>query len=98
MTGTARSHPLSSLIADPDPGSDAILDAFEQLIAPLEARAPLRWEGKRRTFRALRTDHELLELRAELLIAAMLTRASAEFEFGDTAIVNPDFVLASGLG
>lgn len=98
MTGTSHGHPLRLFAAEPDAGSEVILDAFEDLIAPLEALAPLRWEGKRRTFRSLRADHEFLELRAELVIAAKLTRASAGFEFGDTSTLNPDFVLASGLG
>jgi hypothetical protein len=65
----------------------------EDVLAMLPAAEPGRLDGKRRTFRSLRTVHELRNLASELSFAARLARRDVPFDFGSTSSPQPDLVL-----
>src|SRR3712207_5047264 len=64
----------------------------------LNLAAPTRWQSKRRDFRNLRTERQLLEMRAELVVAARLLNGGVDFGFGEHGVPSPDLVLEMGLG
>jgi len=98
MQGARIDHPLVPFLLSADPVHSASLDVLEDLLQAVQSADPLRWQGKRRDFRQLRTEQAYLSWRDELAIAAMLARNGVGFEFGDTSSSNPDIVLAGGLG
>lgn len=81
----SEEHPLS------DAGVPAeTLEDFERVIRPIVEKAPLRWESRRRDFRALKRDDQLWDQYVELVIASNIAVAGIEFEYQDF----PDLVLA----
>lgn len=93
MKGASARHPLHELRDDPLPDAAEILDRFDELLATVELAAPARWQGKRRDFRRVTTEQQLLELRGEFVIAAKLARSGTSFDFGTPGISNPDLIL-----
>jgi hypothetical protein len=89
LAGAAPSHPLNQ---PNKPGF--FLDAFEAVVAPIDAVKPNRLPTKIKALRTLKTDGELLEQRAELLIGSMLARGQVAFEFAKD---HPDYVLSDGI-
>jgi hypothetical protein len=81
-------HPL----ADPQL-LPAFVDSYEHIVAPLVKAAPRKLATRRKAFRAASTLDDLLEQRAELLIAALLLDAGLLDAFGDP---HPDLVCCSG--
>jgi len=76
MDGARGNHPLAEIIEpvrndgnSPSVGT-AILDAFERVIAGLEAAKPERLPTERADFRKARTWDDLLIVRAELVAGA----------------------------
>ena len=88
MAGARPDHPLREPWIWPP-----FLDAMDQVIGGLEAVQPLRLSRKRDAFRSLRSFGAALELRAELVVGALLACAGIEFEF---AADYPDLVLGQG--
>ena len=87
LAGAEAAHPL---LRQEMPG--CFLDALELIVAPIDAANPLRLPTKIKAFRTLRTDTELLEQRAELLIGSLLAWGGVPFEFGKD---HPDYVLGN---
>lgn len=92
MSSVPSTHPLRVLLP-PDESAAIILAAYNDLIVDLEQSKPLRLEGKRASFRSVRSHDDLLALRAELVMAAKLARAGIRFEFGPPGQPAPDLVL-----
>jgi hypothetical protein len=67
---------------DPTSFRQSILGAFDSLIGTLEAAQPLRLDGERRDFLKVKTDDDLMIVRAELVAGAKLARAGVGFDFG----------------
>lgn len=67
--------------------------ALDRILTPIDVAEPLRVARKRDAFRMLRSQSQLLEQRAELMVASMLARAGVSFEF---AAHHPDLVLGAG--
>lgn len=100
MKEARGSHPLSELIGSvrdggSSPGSAAaILAAFEQVIAGLEAARPERLLTERADFRKARSWDDLLIVRAELVAGHKLAQAGVPFDFGVRGgSPQPDLVL-----
>jgi hypothetical protein len=98
MPNAATDHPLCAVIRDADAGYSDVIDAFEKLVASVESASPTRWQSKRRDFRRLRTERQLLEMRAELVLAARLVNSGVDFAFGEHNVPSPDLVLEMGIG
>ena len=96
--GFEREHPLRELLSDESLDASHILSVFEELLAAVQGAEPARWKSKRRAFRRLKLEQQVLEMRAELVVAAMLVRAGMPYVFGENKVPNPDLVLHSGLG
>jgi hypothetical protein len=62
-----------------DPG---VADALEHVLATVERAAPTRLASKKRTFAKDVVEANVLNLRVELLVAALLAEAPLSFEFG----------------
>lgn len=100
MKEARASHPLSELIdsvrdGGSSPGAaTAILAAFEQVIAGLEAVKPERLLTERADFRKARSWDDLLIVRAELVAGHKLAQAGVPFDFGVRGgSPQPDLVL-----
>jgi hypothetical protein len=100
--GGEPGHPLRPALHDGEIGDDSaigLLNRLERLLQQIEAAKPLRWEGKRREFRTLRTDDTMFSLRSELVLANALLRRAVPYEFPDRRGSRPDFVLTDlGVG
>ncbi|WP_331733205.1 hypothetical protein OG948_60395 (plasmid) [Embleya sp. NBC_00888] len=91
MRTAPSEHPLWEWVDEPDAPATAALDAFEELLRPLDATA---WAKKRgQDFPALTTHDQLLDFRAELVVARALHLAGIAYHPGDTRVANPDFLL-----
>lgn len=93
-------HPALGPVVSPndDAAVSAIraqaLDAYEALLSTVETGDPTRWKAKReRDFPALKSHRQLLDFRAELLIANALHHRDVDYRLGDTKTSNPDFLL-----
>lgn len=95
-------HPLAELLTAADSGPSylrGICAWWDDLLYRVESSRPLRWEGKRRDFRAQNEFRETLNAYSELAMAAQLLRAGVAFEFGEPGTPRPDLVLRQqGLG
>jgi hypothetical protein len=88
MTGARPGHPLREPSIWPP-----FLDAMDHVIGVLEAAQPLRLSRKFIAFRSLRSFGAVLQLRAELVVGALLACAGIEFEFAADYF---DLVLGQG--
>lgn len=99
-------HPLSPVIESVRKRGQssgegvAVLAAFEQIIAILEAAKPDRLPTEQADFRKAKTWEDLLITRAELIAGAKLAQAGIPFDFGVRGkSPQPDLLLRSaGLG
>jgi hypothetical protein len=98
MAGAVAAHPLLPLLTDKAPHATDILNGFEVLLKSVEGADPSRWMSKRQVFKNIPFDSQLLAMRAEFVVAAMMATADVAFDLGNEDLPNPDFVLASGLG
>lgn len=98
MEGANADHPLWPLLLATPPAVIGIVDSLEAILAVLEHARPTRLPSKRKAFRQLRVESQLLEMRSELMIAAMLGDAGRSFVLGRNGSSNPDLVLDTGLG
>jgi hypothetical protein len=90
LVGANDDHPL--LIERID---DDVLAPLDEMLGDLERAQPLRLARKRRSFQALKSFDALVEMRAELLTAALLTRIGSHFDFGAD---HPDLLLGDDFG
>lgn len=81
-------HPLRKWIekfeSTGDPGSYGarILAPFDQMIREITGAGPARLPTMRSDFAAVRTEDDLLAVRAEMVVAARLARHQIAFDFG----------------
>ncbi|WP_327049330.1 hypothetical protein OG320_16485 [Microbispora sp. NBC_01189] len=99
MRGAGAHHPLLGLAspegrAASNPMQAQTLDAMENLLSVLESDDASRWRKKRENdFPALISHSQLLDLRAELLVARALAESNVSYQLGNTKVSNPDFVV-----
>ena len=90
LVGANDDHPLLIERIDYD-----VLAPLEAVLGDLERAQPLRLAQKRRSFQALKSFDVLIEMRAELLTAALLTRIGSHVDFGAD---HPDLLLGDDCG
>jgi hypothetical protein len=89
LSGAPDDHPLKSFVPI------GVRLALDYILREIEEAKVLRWGDKRKRFRQLRKWTEFRELRAELILAALLVRNEIKVDFGDPY---PDLVVENRLG
>jgi hypothetical protein len=91
LNGTSDQHPIVRLSANRE-AFDALVPPLETIITTLEAVAPTRLPGRRKSFRT--NIQQFLDVRVELNAAYHVTQAGIPFAFGKeggNAPSEPDF-------